>query len=75
MDTETLEVILPYNKLTHPPYTTDRRRMIKRASKKVNQWLKKLQPRFTEHDGIRLLSFEKRLDAAYLQYEIVRNKY
>ena len=72
---ETYEIDVPYNKITYPPYSLDVRRMIKRVKKKLTKWLDKIEPEFTNKDALKLTSFEKKEDALYVTYEIVRDKW
>ena len=72
---ETYEIDVPYNRITNPPHSLDVKRMIKRVKKKLTKWLDKMEPEFTEKDALRLTSFEKRKDALYITYEIVRDKW
>jgi hypothetical protein len=72
---ETYEIDVPYNKITYPPYSLDVRRMIKRVKKKLTKWLDKIEPEFTNRDALKLTVFDKRKDALYVTYEIVRDKW
>ena len=72
---ETCKIDVPYNKSTNPPYSLDLKRMIKRVKKKLTKWLDKVEPEFTLRDALKMTSFEKKEDALYVEYEIVRDKW
>lgn len=72
---ETYEIDVPYNKSTNPPYSLDVKRMIKRVKKKITKWLDKIEPEFVLGDALKLIKYDKRKDALYVTYEIVRGKW
>lgn len=72
---ETYEIDVPYNKSTNPPYSLDVKRMIKRVKKKITKWLDKIEPEFVLEDALKLIKYDKRKDALYVTYEIVRGKW
>ena len=72
---ETYEVTVPLIRSKTPPRPVLTGKTIESAAEKVREWVKTLEPEFTELDSIRMTKFKLAKEDIELKYEIIRDKY
>lgn len=71
---EIYEIVVPIIRSKTPPKHIAINKMVAIVTKKVENWVKTLSPKFTSHDVIEMAKFKQTKSEIQLTYKTIRNK-